>query len=242
MKIKRWLLTFTLLCLAFAAPASALAPGCRLQRHTGAASAGGTSTSDSYRLHGSLGQPSVSSSLGGSYIVTGGIWRGAGGRQSRTYLPLVMHNFVSRQEIADAPDACPGLEVQFGVTYVKSFDHENDNDWFQFDAVAGRTYTMQTGELHGDTDTVLYLRDTDCETLIEENDDISYPDNIASRIVWTATASGTYHAQVRNYDYRVYGANTGYTFQLVKGAVTAPAGLIASGGDKPAPPPMPIPE
>ena len=71
-----------------------------------------------------------------------------------------------------------------------------DTNWFSFQAAAGKTYTITTtlGTLR---DSVLYLYDSDGKKQLAMNDD--YGSSPASRIVWTAPASGTYYVVVAGY-------------------------------------------
>ena len=80
MRNHRWLIPIILLALALLVPSSttsAQGPPYHINQWTYGASAGDTSVSASYVLHGTLGQQAVSSSSGLTSTVTGGIWRGA---------------------------------------------------------------------------------------------------------------------------------------------------------------------
>ena len=102
-----------------------------------------------------------------------------------------------------------------------------DVDFFRFAAVQGKAYTITTG---GENDTGLTLYDTDGETELTDNDDIS-EDNSLSQIVWTCPASGVYYVKARlgewsqwgDRTYRNWNAGTGdYTLSLsVSDVVTA---------------------
>ena len=71
-----------------------------------------------------------------------------------------------------------------------------DVDWFKFQAVAGKTYTIST-QLGTLRDSVLYLYDGNGTTLLAQDDDGG--DGLASRIQWTAPATGTYYLDVAAY-------------------------------------------
>ena len=113
--------------------------------------------------------------------------------------------------------------VLLGHSYREDVDRENDLDWFSFDAVVGQAYTLRTFDLESRSDTSMMLYDRGCTVPIAQNDDVDYPD-VSSRIVWTAEYDGTYHVRVRNYDWRMYGVNTGYTFKIVEGVVLRSVG------------------
>jgi len=163
-------------------------------------------------------------------------------RPTRIFLPLVMRGYPPAPpvvQIGDAPGTCPGLSIALDTFYRDSFDGENDNDWFAFTAIAGQTYVLETSDLGPRADTLLALyAATDCETPLAENDDINYPHDIASRIVWTAPADGIYSALVRSYDWRVYGPGTEYTFRVTRGVPALPQSVPPT-SDKPASPPTP---
>lgn len=76
---------------------------------------------------------------------------------------------------------------------------------FEVELTAGRSYTIETFDLAGSTDTVLELRQGG--RVLAENDDDGR--SLASRIQHTATQSGRYTIRVRPYD-----ADSGGTFSL----------------------------
>jgi len=173
-------------------------------------------------------------------------------RPNRLYLPLIMRGYppvVTPIEpvvhpLADAPAQClSAAAVVISDIYQDDFATANDNDWYQFPAEAGRQYALTTGALGARADTLVYLyAPGDCVNPTAQNDDISYPTNIASRLDWTAPAEGTYYAMVRNWDWQVYGTDTGYRFTVavaVPPVVTHTATSAPSGNGKPTPPPTP---
>jgi len=80
-----------------------------------------------------------------------------------------------------------------------------DVDYFSFDAVAGRSYSFQT-QLQTLPDSVLSLYDRDGTTRIGWNDD--WGSTLASKIVWTAPANGTYYLEVAAYNSTQTGSYT----------------------------------
>ena len=165
-------------------------------------------------------------------------------RPTRIFLPLLMRGYPTAPpvvQVGDAPGTCPGLSIALDTFYREDFDGENDNDWFAFQAVAGQTYVLETSDLgpQGDTLLALYVVN-DCTTPLAENDDINYPHDVASRIVWTAPANGVYSALVRSYDWRVYGPGTDYTLRVTRSTGVTPQSVPPT-TDKPAPLPTPMP-
>jgi uncharacterized repeat protein (TIGR01451 family) len=135
-----------------------------------------------------------------------------------TYLPVVMRTYTTFHVLNDAGGDCPGYPVQLWHRYSEDFDFVNDHDWYQFEAEAGQTYTLRTFDLGSRADTSMALFGMDCTTQLVSNDDADYPDDISSRIVWTAIADGTYHVQIRPYDWRIFGDDTEYTFWVREGS------------------------
>jgi len=136
---------------------------------------------------------------------------------SPVYLPVVVRGWtpVPAPRPLVGADTCPGELINGEWDYVaQEFEHENDADWFAFDATTGVTYRIETDDLGPRADTTLELHDRNCGALLAQSDDIHWPDNVASRIIWTAPASGRYHLSVRPYDWRVYGAGTNYTLLI----------------------------
>ncbi len=167
-------------------------------------------------LSGSLGQPVAGRVSNTDYGLCSGFWCGAPppASPSTIFLPLVIRNYPPLVEIDDAPETCPGYLITVGTLYHDNFDRELDKDWYQFTAVGGTTYRIETGNLEPQADTVLFLYKVDCGELIISHDDISWPTNVASLIEWTAPANGVYHIRVESHDWRVYGAQTGYTVRV----------------------------
>ncbi|MBN1955656.1 MAG: right-handed parallel beta-helix repeat-containing protein [Anaerolineae bacterium] len=130
------------------------------------------------------------------------------------YLPLLQRDYPLYELVGDAPDVCPGYPISVRVRqYGEDFDHANDNDWYAFGAEAGRIYAVDTFDLGPLADTVLFLYDVDCATLLASNDDCS-PGDPRSCLTWQAPADGTYHLLVRHYDWAQYGAGTEYTLYV----------------------------
>jgi len=61
---------------------------------------------------------------------------------------------------------------------------------------------------------MLELYAPNCGALLAVNDDIQWPENVASRITWTAPSNDRYHIHIKPYDWRVYGIQTGYTLLI----------------------------
>jgi YVTN family beta-propeller protein len=94
-------------------------------------------------------------------------------------------------------------------------DSNSDQDWISFDLQAGEVFTITTYNLAPGTDTVLTLYDTDGSTELAKNDDVSWPSDLSSQIVFTAPAAGTYYAMVAPY-FNTGGCLTSYDLSLVK--------------------------
>ncbi len=84
-----------------------------------------------------------------------------------------------------------------------TLEFASDVDWFSFQAAAGKSYVFSTvlGTLR---DSVLYLYGSNGKTQLAFNDD--YGSSLASRIAWTAPASGTYYLVVGGYGNKLSGS------------------------------------
>jgi hypothetical protein len=91
-----------------------------------------------------------------------------------------------------------------------------DTDWIRFQATEGITYTISTSNLGERADTYLTLYDMDGTTVITTSDD--YDLSFASQIVWQAPETGTYYAQVKQWNPAVGGCGTTYDLSIVPSA------------------------
>ena len=122
--------------------------------------------------------------------------------------PCALDAFEPDSLPIDASTLAPG-DVQ-----AHTFCGVGDRDWVTFYAEAGGTYTIETTDLNGLADTVLELRSGDGVLLLKSNDDIDYPVNLASRIIWQSPISGWYAAVVYQWGNRIAGDDVRYTLHL----------------------------
>lgn len=92
-----------------------------------------------------------------------------------------------------------------------------DVDWFVIEIEAGNIYTIATGNLGEDGDTVLVVLD-ESEVVLAQNDDVA-PGNRRSQLVLVAEEATTIYATVRHYNAATSGATTGYDIQLIRAAI-----------------------
>jgi hypothetical protein len=85
-----------------------------------------------------------------------------------------------------------------GMAETHKFDPPGDADYIKFFARPGYIYTIQTSNLSGETDTVLYLYHTDGTTLLFQNDNCLDPgcQAHASLISFSPGEAGDYYARV----------------------------------------------
>lgn len=91
----------------------------------------------------------------------------------------------------------PGTFNLGGEEKHHTFYPGNDEDYAAFDAVAGRSYLIETLNLIGGADTVLALLAADGSTVLASSDD--FGPGRASKLVWTAPAGGRYFMRIRRY-------------------------------------------
>ncbi len=115
----------------------------------------------------------------------------------------------------DNTPAAASLSQPTGAEQVHDFCPSGDLDWTRFQATAGQLYVMETFELADDADTKLCLYGQDATTLIACNDDGG--GGLASRLRWTASASGEYYLRVENRNGDSSGPTTAYNLAVTQG-------------------------
>lgn len=135
-----------------------------------------------------------------------------GGPEAETYI-----NFCSGDPYEADNGPAQARSIALGQSQAHNFCGVDDEDWVKFQVRAGKRYVLETGSLGFATDTVLTLYDSDGATVLTENDDIAYPENLASRVEWKAQRDGWLYARVRHYDGRVAGNAVTYTLRLEEG-------------------------
>jgi len=83
-----------------------------------------------------------------------------------------------------------------GALVAGCIETPGDVDYFLFSAVGGRRLLLQTSHLSPGMDSILYLFGSDGQTILAVDNDSG--GGRASRIEWTAPASGTYFVMVRH--------------------------------------------
>jgi len=128
------------------------------------------------------------------------------------------YNYTEFQPpIPDAyePDDNPLLANYISVDGTKqthNFHVPGDQDWLKFNATSDISYIIETSDLGNESDTYLYLYDTDGTTEIEHDDDSGI--GLASKIVWNCSISGTYYIMVRHWSSSAFGPETGYNISV----------------------------
>jgi subtilisin family serine protease len=142
--------------------------------------------------------------------------------------------------------AAAAAAITVGGTMAGTIETGGDQDWFKFQAVAGKKYVIST-TIVGLADSVLVLYDRNGTTQLAYNNDVS-SSNPASCIQWTATTSGTYYIKMTAYNSRQTGGyklslalqNSAPVLQAVSdqilsnkaGGITIPLSASDANGDK----------
>ena len=100
------------------------------------------------------------------------------------------------------------------------FHVPGDLDYVKFNATENTQYLIETSDLGNESDTYMYLYDTDGLTEITHDDDSG--EGLASRIIWGCDTSGTYYVKVRHFSSSASGPNTRYNISVLEG-YTPPA-------------------
>ena len=99
-----------------------------------------------------------------------------------------------------------------GSAQAHNYCGAGDHDWARFTVAAGVTYTIQTGELGAESDTMLTLYASDGSTQLAFNDD--YAEGLDSRIDYVFPSAGTYYVKSEHYDDSRYGTGTEYQLSV----------------------------
>ena len=135
-------------------------------------------------------------------------------------------NALSITETTDAAgNTGTTYDMSAGDTFSGALSFDGDWDWVEVELTAGITYTftMTAGSM---ADPYLYLFDA-TGSFVTDNDDIDYPANTNSALVFNATSSGTYYIAADSYynttDYTGDYVDTGsYTLTMSEGGPPPP--------------------
>jgi hypothetical protein len=93
---------------------------------------------------------------------------------------------------------------------------EGDHDYLCFEATAGNAYTMETQDLGGYIDPVMYLYDSEGQELARNDDGTD--ETLAPRIVWVAPSGGRYCVMVRDLAEDATGIDANYSITVRESA------------------------
>jgi hypothetical protein len=106
-------------------------------------------------------------------------------------------------------------EILLGIPQTHGLHHAADRDWVFFEATRGKTYVIETSDLRGGTDTIIFLHDGEGKELAENDDGGS--ESTASRITWSAESSGRLYVAIEDYYGYEVTPEAGYTISVVEG-------------------------
>lgn len=95
-----------------------------------------------------------------------------------------------------------------------------DQDWMRFDAQEGKTYTVETLALAGQSDTTLCRFDANGVQLECDHDGGA---GLGSRLTYHNATAGTYYFAIKQADHAIAGAAAGYAIQVLNGECKADA-------------------
>jgi hypothetical protein len=140
------------------------------------------------------------------------------------YLPLVTRSYTPPCDFLEPnDDFAQATPLVIGTPVVGIFSYDADEDFLVFDVASAGNYTMQTGDLGPDTDTILYLFD-EAQALLWWNDDAG-PGQLWSTIT-RHLEPGRYYLKVEDYDPRQFGCDHTYS---VSATPAAGVGSLSAG-------------
>ena len=98
-----------------------------------------------------------------------------------------------------------------GSTQTRTFHAPGDQDWVRFNAVAGKTYIIQTSNPGALTDPVVFLYDT-CVNPPLGSDDNAFGQTV--RLEWDVVSSGTYYLKLQQHDPSIFGDSISYDISV----------------------------
>jgi hypothetical protein len=118
--------------------------------------------------------------------------------------------FPCAPDAYEEDDACipSKTAIRGGDTQSRNFC-EDVEDWINFNACEGRSYTIDANPTGGETDVALELFDKDCAGLLASH---YGGKGLPASINWTAPASGTYHIKVLQFG--TFGDDRDYDLML----------------------------
>jgi len=133
------------------------------------------------------------------------------------FLPLVMGGYTPPCPDVYEPDddvgEASGIAAD-GTPQQHTFHQTGDEDWVAFDVPDDTVdYVIETFNLVGGADTVIYLFDSDGQTLLDWNDDAD-PSVHASRLNFNPYHTGTFYVAVVSYDPAATGCRVGYSIRV----------------------------
>ncbi|TKJ27886.1 MAG: hypothetical protein CEE40_12745, partial [Chloroflexi bacterium B3_Chlor] len=106
-----------------------------------------------------------------------------------------------------------------GTSQTHTLSPPGDRDYVFFQAGAGMQYTVETGNLGDDCDTVLTLYDEDGTELIQDDDGAD--ESLASRLNWVADEEGLLFVEAAHFDEEARGEDTEYDIWVLESAPLA---------------------
>jgi len=132
------------------------------------------------------------------------------------YLPLVASNYLPPCHDVYEPDDTVDQSTPIptdGTAQRHNFHRPGDVDWIAFDVLnPALDYLIETFDL-SDTDTVIYLYDSDGERLLDWNDDAA-PGTSASRLLFNPYHTGTFYVKIVQYDPSTGGCDQEYSVRV----------------------------
>ena len=99
-----------------------------------------------------------------------------------------------------------------GTAQTHTFHDEGDEDWIKFNALANKTYIIETSNVGTHHDAVLFLYGT-CEGTSLGSEDNAFGQTL--RLEWNNTSAGTYYLMFKQHDPAIYGEDTTYDVSVM---------------------------
>jgi len=142
----------------------------------------------------------------------------AGGEDAEYDIWVLESEPLATEEDEYEPDDTMGQanEILLDTPQTHNIHAPGDHDWILFGATEGATYVIETFQLGGEMDTIIYLYDEDGEELAQNDD--GGEESLASRITWGVDSTGILYVMIQNYWDDGAGPDMQYSVSVSEGA------------------------
>jgi hypothetical protein len=146
------------------------------------------------------------------YMMVGDLGDNDAGPRTSYDISLSLGEAFEMDEYEPNDSRAEANRIRVGETQAHNLHIAGDRDWVYFEAVAGRTYVIETSNLGGRIDTIIDLYDEAWNELASDDD--KGGEFLASHLEWMADRDGTVYVVIEDWGGNVAGPGTEYDISL----------------------------